>query len=252
MSATRDGARPRRRGDGTAISSRVARPHRPRASARPPRAATVVQPRLDTTELAPELRCVGARAGDLSRRARRGRFTTASTTPRPGPAPRSRLTASLRYELLAADSTARARALRVARPTRITAVRCSTARSSTSVSATRESESGDGGLVVMLGERAGSKRIAPGRDASDGQARPIIRLARSSGCSRLHRYQGTTRGADIEIVSAVVRALGADPDSIPDSQVHLRDVERWRTPIDSRDRRVGLECSPSFRLPASA
>jgi alpha-1,4-glucan:alpha-1,4-glucan 6-glycosyltransferase/4-alpha-glucanotransferase len=81
----------------------------------------------------------------------------------------------------------------------------------------------------------------------------IIRLARALGLQVGYTdYQGTSRGADIEIVSAVVRALGADPDVDPDAQVHLRDVERWRTPIDPVIVAWDGECAPSFRLPASA
>ncbi|MBL8948276.1 MAG: 1,4-alpha-glucan branching protein GlgB [Myxococcales bacterium] len=81
----------------------------------------------------------------------------------------------------------------------------------------------------------------------------IVRLAQAFGLQvGYFDFNHSFRGADPEVVAAVVRALGGDPDADVDAQLHAREIERWRTVVDPVVVAWDGACAPILRLPSAA
>ena len=81
------------------------------------------------------------------------------------------------------------------------------------------------------------------------QQHAIARLARAYGLQVGYLdYNGGFRGADPDIVSGVLSALGADPTADADAQLHVREIEHWRTSIDPVIVAWDGVCSPTVRV----
>src|SRR5688500_16187079 len=82
----------------------------------------------------------------------------------------------------------------------------------------------------------------------------LIRLARALGLQVGYLdYTGSFRGADPEVLKAVLQALGAAVDDAgAEAQLAARELERWRAPVDPVVVAWDGGASIELRVPSSA